>query len=112
MLLGRSMEITDLGITAIAHGCPGLEMINMSYCKAVTDASLISMSKCVKLNTFECRGCPLITSLGIAAVAVGCKHLTKLDIKKCVNINDFGVLPLVHFSHNLKEVPCVSELPV
>ncbi|CAO2839239.1 unnamed protein product [Amaranthus hypochondriacus] len=102
--LYRSMEITDLGITAIALGCPGLEKINMSYCKAVTDASLISMSKCVKLNTFECRGCPLITSLGIAAVAVGCKHLTKLDIKKCVNINDFGVLPLVHFSHNLKEI--------
>ncbi|CAO2823980.1 unnamed protein product [Amaranthus hypochondriacus] len=102
--LYRSMEITDSGIMAIAHGCPDLEMINMSYCKSVTDASLISMSKCAKLNTLECRGCSLITSLGIAAIAVGCKHLTRLDIKKCININDFGVLPLAHFSQNLKEI--------
>lgn len=107
-LLCRSMEITDSGIMAIAHGCPDLEMINMSYCKSVTDASLISMSKCAKLNTLECRGCSLITSLGIAAIAVGCKHLTRLDIKKCININDFGVLPLAHFSQNLKEVPYIS----
>lgn len=102
--LYRSMDITDSGITAIARGCLVLEMINISYCKGITDASLISMSKCANLNTLECRGCPLISSLGIAAIAVGCKHLTKLDIKKCYNINDFGVLPLAHFSQNLKEI--------
>ncbi|XP_021861299.1 F-box/LRR-repeat protein 3 [Spinacia oleracea] len=102
--LYRSMDITDSGITAIARGCPSLEMINISYCQRITDASLISISKCAKLSTLECRGCPLMTSLGIAAIAVGCKHLTKLDIKKCYNINDFGVLPLAHFSQNLKEI--------
>ncbi|KAL2900012.1 F-box/LRR-repeat protein 3 [Bienertia sinuspersici] len=82
---------TCIGITAIARGCPDLEMLNISYCQSITDASLISVSKCAKLNTLECRGCPLITSLGIAAIAVGCKHLTMLDIKKCYNINDFGI---------------------
>lgn len=106
------MDITDSGITAIARGCLVLEMINISYCKGITDASLISMSKCANLNTLECRGCPLISSLGIAAIAVGCKHLTKLDIKKCYNINDFGVLPLAHFSQNLKEVSLSVQLVV
>ncbi|KAK9734331.1 hypothetical protein RND81_04G132200 [Saponaria officinalis] len=102
--LYRSMEITDSGIQAIAHGCPALEMINVSYCQEITDGSLISLSKCSNLNTLECRGCPLISSLGIAAMAVGCKQLTKLDIKKCYNINDFGIIPLAHFSQNLRNI--------
>lgn len=76
----------------------------MSYCRDITDSSLISLSKCAKLNTFESRGCPLITSLGIAAIAVGCKQLSKLDIKKCHNIDNTAMLPLAHFSQNLRQV--------
>ncbi|GAB4833255.1 F-box/LRR-repeat protein 3 [Ancistrocladus abbreviatus] len=102
--LYRSAEVTDSGILAIAHGCPVLEMINMSYCKEVADGSLIALSKCSKLNTLECRGCPFITSLGLAAIAVGCKQLSRLDIKKCYNVNDFGMLPLAHFSQNLRQI--------
>ncbi|KAH9608610.1 hypothetical protein KSS87_004379 [Heliosperma pusillum] len=102
--LYRSMEITDSGIQPIARGCPALEMINVSYCQDITDGSLISLSKCSNLNTLECRGCPLISSLGIAAIAVGCKQLKKLDIKKCYNINDFGIIPLAHFSQNLRAI--------
>lgn len=102
--LFRSAEITDSGILAIASGCPGLEMINMSYCVGITDRSLLSLSKCSRLSTFESRGCPCITSLGLAAIAVGCKQLIKLDIKKCQNIDDAGMLPLAHFSQNLRQV--------
>lgn len=101
--LYRAMEITDSGIQAIACGCRGLEIINMAYCKDITDTSLISLSKCVNLNTLECRGCPLITSLGIAAIAVGCKQLSKLDIKKCYNIDDLGAIYLARFSKNLRQ---------
>ena len=102
----RSAEITDLGILAIAQGCPGLEMINIAYCKDITDRSLLSFSKCSRLKTLESRGCSLITSLGLTAIAVGCKEITKLDIKKCQNIDDAGMLPLAHFSQNLRQVCC------
>lgn len=105
----RSVEITDSGIIAIARGCPVLKMINIAYCKDITDHSLISLSKCSRLKTLESRGCSLITSLGLTAVAVGCKELTKLDIKKCPNIDDAGMLPLAHFSQNLQQV-CYSVL--
>lgn len=98
------MGITDSGILTIACGCPNLEMINIAYLKDITDSSLLSLSKCSRLNTFESRGCPLITSLGLAAIAVGCKQLIKLDIKWCHNINDVGMLPLAHFSQNLRQV--------
>ncbi|PSS23858.1 F-box/LRR-repeat protein [Actinidia chinensis var. chinensis] len=102
--LYRSAGITDSGILTIARGCADLEMINISYCKDITDSSFISLSKCWRLNTLESRGCPLITSLGLAAVAVGCKQLTKLDVKKCYNVNDAGMIPLAHFSQNLRQI--------
>ncbi|KAF7145150.1 hypothetical protein RHSIM_Rhsim04G0124000 [Rhododendron simsii] len=102
--LYRSAGITDSGILAVAGGCPGLEMINTSYCQDITDSSLISLSKCSKLNTLESRGCSLITSLGIMAIATGCRQLIKLDIKKCCNVNDTGMIPLAHFSQNLRQI--------
>ncbi|KAK6164791.1 hypothetical protein DH2020_001655 [Rehmannia glutinosa] len=102
--LYRSAGITDSSILAIACGCPGLEMINIAYCEFISDRSLKSLSKCSKLNTLESRGCPLITSSGLAAIAVGCKQLFKLDIKKCRNVDDAGMIPLAHFSQNLKQI--------
>lgn len=87
-------------------------MINIAYLKDITDSSLISLSKCSSLNTFESRGCHLITSLGLAAIAVGCRQLTKLDIKWCHNINDVGMLPLAHFSQNLRQVRLLILSPL
>nr|XP_043620459.1 F-box/LRR-repeat protein 3 [Erigeron canadensis] len=102
--LYRSIGITDKGISAVAHGCSTLEMINVSYCENITDSSLFSVSNCSKLNTLESRGCLRITSLGLKAIAIRCKQLTKLDIKKCKNVNDSGMIPLAHFSQNLRQI--------
>ncbi|XP_062094929.1 F-box/LRR-repeat protein 3 isoform X2 [Humulus lupulus] len=101
--LYRCTNITDTGISAIARGCPDLEMINIAYCKDISDDSLISLSKCSRLNTFESRGCPLITSSGLAAIAMKCKQLVKLDIKKCSNIDDAGMISLAYNSQNLRQ---------
>ncbi|XVE79869.1 hypothetical protein DITRI_Ditri14bG0091700 [Diplodiscus trichospermus] len=102
--LYRSVAINDAGIAAIADGCPALEMINIAYNDKITDYSLISLSKCLKLKVLEIRGCPGVSSIGLSAIAVGCKQLTVLDIKKCFNINDNGMLPLAQFSQNLKQI--------
>ena len=98
------MAISDVGIAAIGDGCPALEMINIAYNDKITDNSLISLSKCLMLKALEIRGCPSVSSIGLSAIAVGCKQLTVLDIKKCFNINDNGMLPLAQFSQNLKQV--------
>ncbi|KAI4374216.1 hypothetical protein MLD38_012232 [Melastoma candidum] len=102
--LYRSAGVTDTGISSIARGCPNLEMINVAYCNGITDTSLAALSKCSSLNTLECRGCPLVTSVGISAVAVSCRQLTKLDIKKCGNIDDSGMIPLARHSQNLRQI--------
>lgn len=96
-----------MGIEAIAHGCPDLEMINTAYCDKVTDASLESLSKCLRLKALEIRGCPGVSSVGLSAIALGCRQLMMLDIKKCHHINDVGMVPLAQFSQNLKQVTLV-----
>lgn len=103
-LFSRSEGIGDSSISAVASGCPDLEIINTAYCKSITDRSLMSLSKCSKLNTLESRGCLLITPIGLEAIAMGCKQLSKLDIKKCHNIDDAGMFSLARLSPNLKQV--------
>lgn len=100
----RSIGITDAGIAEIALGCPALEMINMAYNENVTDVAMISLSKCPRLKAVEIRGCPYVSSIGLSAIARGCRRLTLLDIKKCHNINDNGMLSLAQFSPNLRQV--------
>ncbi|KAL6597330.1 hypothetical protein ACP70R_046770 [Stipagrostis hirtigluma subsp. patula] len=102
--LYRSGGISDDGITQIAQGCPMLESINLSYCTGITDRSLMALSKCGRLNTLEIRGCHKVSSTGISEIAVGCRLLSKLDIKKCFGINDAGMLYLSQFSHSLRQI--------
>ncbi|CAD6268921.1 unnamed protein product [Miscanthus lutarioriparius] len=108
--LYRCGGLSDDGIIQIAQGCPMLESINLSYCTEITDRSLISLSKCTKLNTLEIRGCPMITSTGLSEIAMGCRLLSKLDIKKCFEINDVGMLYLSQFSHSLRQNMTIVHL--
>jgi F-box and leucine-rich repeat protein 2/20 len=80
----------------------------MSYCTSISDAALKCLSKCARLNTLEIRGCPLVSSVGVSTIASGCRQLSKLDIKKCCDINDAAMLSLAHFSHNLRQVGLYS----
>jgi F-box and leucine-rich repeat protein 2/20 len=89
-----------------------LESINLSYCTEITDRTLISLSKCAKLNTLEIRGCPSVSSIGLSEIAMGCRLLSKLDIKKCFGINDVGMLYLSQFAHSLRQVLSFSPVTV
>ncbi|KAL3530949.1 hypothetical protein ACH5RR_010271 [Cinchona calisaya] len=102
--LYRCIGVTDVGIMAVANGCPALEMINMAYCDKVTDTSLVCLSKCLKLKALEIRGSPRVSSLGLSAIAEGCRRLTLLGIKKCHNIDDTGMLPLARCSQCLQQI--------
>ncbi|KAJ4786862.1 F-box family protein [Rhynchospora pubera] len=102
--LYRAIGITDKGVSAIADGCPHLEMINMAYCTNISDESLKFLSKCSKLCILEIRGCLQVSSVGISAIAAGCRLLSKLDVKKCCEVNDAAMFSLARYSHNLCQI--------
>ncbi|RWR78963.1 F-box/LRR-repeat protein 3-like protein isoform X1 [Cinnamomum micranthum f. kanehirae] len=100
----QSVGITDCGIAAIAQGCPMLQIINLAYCKDISDDSLRSLSTCSRLNTLEIRGCARVSSVGLSLIAVGCKQIAKLDVKKCYHIDDAGMIPLAPLCQNLRQI--------
>ena len=85
-------------------------MINIAYNDKITDTSLISLSKCMLLKALEIRGCHSVSSVGLSAIVMECRQLMVLDIKKCTNINDNGMIPVAQFSKNLKQVQSFSFL--
>ena len=64
-------QITDIGISAIAHGCPLLSTINLAFCIKITD-------------------------VGISAIARGCPLLKKISLTFCVEVTDIGISALAH----------------
>ncbi|KAK4797943.1 hypothetical protein SAY86_030269 [Trapa natans] len=108
-------EVDDEGLKSIGR-CSRLIVLKLGICLNITSEGLShiskSCSKLVELDLYrssgisesECRACPLITSLGLGVITIGCKQLAKLDIKKCNKIDDAGMIPLAHFSENLRQI--------
>lgn len=70
----------------------------------MTDIGLKCIGNLSELSDLEMRGLSNITSIGIKAVAVGCKRLASLDFKHCEKINDLGFWALAFYAQNLQQV--------
>ena len=57
-----------------------------------------------ELCVLEIRGLHNVTSVGLTAVAAGCKRLVDLDMKQCQNVDDAGFWALASYAHNLRQV--------
>ncbi|CAL5397275.1 unnamed protein product [Camellia sinensis] len=102
--LYRCMGIGDDGLAALSSGCKKLKKLNLSYCNKVTDRGLQYLSHLKELSDLELRGIVKITSMGLTAVAAGCKSLSELDLKHCEYINDSGFWALAYYSRNLRQI--------
>eukprot|EP01018_Ginkgo_biloba_P000375 Gb_39800 [translate_table: standard] len=107
----RSVGVGDTGLAAIANGCSRLKTINLSYCIHVNDNALKSLSQLQKLHNLEIRGCSGISSVGLSAIALGCKRLVELDVKRCYNIDDAGISAMALSCQNLRQIN-VSYCPI
>ena len=82
LILISCSKLTDVGVSAIAHGCPQLTTINLSECVSITD-------------------------VGISAIGRGCPQLTTINLANCYSITDVGrtalkqLLPLLTISNTL-----------
>lgn len=109
--LYRSVRIGDTGLAALASGCPKLRIVNLSYCIGITDDGLKSLARLDELYNLEIRGCFRVTSTGLSAIALGCKHLVELDIKRCYRVDDMGIVTVVQWCINLRQIN-ISYCPI
>ncbi|KAI4339322.1 hypothetical protein MLD38_024279 [Melastoma candidum] len=85
-------KLTDLGLEAVAEGCPDLQRLYLEGCRFVTDKLLLSIShNCRKLKELGLQGCNNVTDQGISDLVDRCHKVEFLDINKCSNIGDLGV---------------------
>lgn len=103
--ISAAVEITDYGITMVAHQSPELRALNISNCVKITDVGLrevaLNCSKLLYLNISSCAG---IEGNGILAVAESCSHLTKLVISKCTQIKNWSLQRIFRKCRKLEHV--------
>ncbi|KAJ1412307.1 Leucine-rich repeat [Sesbania bispinosa] len=123
--------VTNLGLSAVAHGCPFLRSLSLwnvssvgnkglseiakgchmleklDLCKAssISNKSLIAIAKgCPNLTTLNIESCPKIGNDGLQAIARCCPKLHCISIKDCPLVGDHGVSSLLLSASNLSSV--------
>lgn len=102
--LYKCCGIGDEGLAALSSSCKRLKILNISYCARVTDKGMKHMSQLEELSDLDMRGLVRVTSVGLTALAAGCKRLADLDMKHCESVNDSGFWALAYYSRNLRQV--------
>eukprot|EP00899_Mesostigma_viride_P012134 jgi/Mesvir1/20921/Mv07992-RA.1 len=95
--------ISDVGLSAIAAGCCGLEYLDMGHA-FVTDASLRAVaSHCPRLEQLYAQG-TLVGNTGITAIAQQCSALRVLGVTGCKFISNDGIVAVAENCPRLEAV--------
>ena len=94
--LERCESISDVGVSAIAQGCPLLTLIRLDRCERISDIGLSAVAQgCPLLTSIALYNCGSISDLGVSAIAQGCPLLTSIDLRYCDRISYVGVSAIV-----------------
>jgi len=121
--------LTDVGVSALVHGCPRLTQLDLSHCYAITMASVADVLRycdnldallleccfqlsdatmppdvvrCRRLRSASFRGCHQITGPLILGLVTGCPNLERLDVAGCMLTRPAKILTAVSGLHKLR----------
>ncbi|KAK7327737.1 hypothetical protein VNO77_21827 [Canavalia gladiata] len=98
-------SIGDAGLSKVAKGCHMLEKLDICQASSITNKSLITIAKgCPNLTTLNVESCPKIGNEGLQAIARSCPKLQCISIKDCPLVGDHGVSSLLSSAANLSRV--------
>lgn len=98
-------EVTNLGLKAVAHGCPSLKVLSLWDLAAIGDEGLIEIaSGCHQLQKLDLCNCPTISDKALIALAKNCPNLTELWIESCPKIGNEGLQAIGQLCSNLRSV--------
>ena len=79
-------------IYSLWEGLQYLEVMDLSHCSLITDVGVSALAHgCGQLHTIHLTGCEHVTDIGVSALAHGCGQLHTIDLRGCVIVTDIGV---------------------
>eukprot|EP00271_Cylindrocystis_brebissonii_P008896 TRINITY_DN23420_c0_g1_i1.p1 TRINITY_DN23420_c0_g1~~TRINITY_DN23420_c0_g1_i1.p1 ORF type:complete len:644 (-),score=106.15 TRINITY_DN23420_c0_g1_i1:715-2646(-) len=88
--LSNNKRVGYEGFSQLGQLCTQLTTLLLAYC-TVTDASLMALSGCHKLEVLKLANCRDITDAGIFCLAAGCKGLRELSLRWCILVTNLGM---------------------
>ena len=79
--------LTDESIVPLGRRCPRLRILNLSWCKQVSDAGVCAVAEGCRLELLSVHGNLNLTGVGRAALAQHCATtLQSIDVRGCMNM--------------------------
>nr|XP_045006209.1 leucine-rich repeat-containing protein 29 isoform X5 [Jaculus jaculus] len=98
---------TDMGLIAVARGCPSLERLALSHCGHLSDEGWAQAARSwPRLQHLNLSSCSQLTEQTLDTIGQACKQLRVLDVAMCPGINMAAVR---HFQAQLPQVTCVQS---
>jgi hypothetical protein len=102
--LAKCYQLTDDEFFIIVQACPQLLSLNISECIRLTDKSFERIARgMTRLTTLNLSRCS-VTDIPLIAIAALCRNLAWLDLTRCVNLTDKGILEAVKNAAALREL--------
>uniref|UniRef100_A0A286Y404 F-box/LRR-repeat protein 2 n=2 Tax=Cavia porcellus TaxID=10141 RepID=A0A286Y404_CAVPO len=99
--------LTDIGLVAVARGCPSLERLSLSHCAHLSDEGWAQAAvSWPRLQHLDLSSCSQLTEQTLNTIRQACKQLRVLDVAMCSGIN---VVAVRRFQAQLPQVTCVQS---
>ncbi|XP_008812427.3 F-box/LRR-repeat MAX2 homolog A-like [Phoenix dactylifera] len=95
--LCHNVRDAGLALEALGRKCPRIKSLKVGHFHGVCRAAwlhLDGVSLCGGLQSLCIKNCPDLTDAGLAAIARGCRILSKLEIHGCGKVTEMGVKKL------------------
>ncbi|KAM9067210.1 leucine-rich repeat-containing protein 29 isoform X2 [Sarcophilus harrisii] len=105
--LSLILEFSDVGLVAVAQGCPSLEHLALSHCGRLSDGGWArAASFWRRLQHLNLSNCNQLTEQTLATIRQACQQLKVLDVSMSQGISMAAV---EHFQAQLPQVTCVQS---
>ena len=104
--LSHCHQINDEDVKLIMNGCRDLEQINLESCQGIGDSGFLDLArnlkKLIRVNLTR----TTISDVPLIDFATHCPNLTHLNVTRCVNLSEKGILGFV------RQAPALQELNI
>lgn len=109
--LTRCHQINDQDLLVILKACLGLRELSLEECRKISEKGFDAMSRQATRLTHLNLSRTSIADNSLVEISSHCRSLISLDLTRCENVTDKGVLALVKQASSLKELT-ISQCPV